>query len=573
MRKLLILLVCILIVSGCSYEKSENEVVDLEDETSNKTVAWLNQTKSFLNKSYTQVDKVGGYNDISKLYRIKEKEKIDLSNSAWNIKSLSFLEFKPELDIAQKENLEKLLKLEFKENSDQSLKLYNYWTMSVIYNGLSLDFPNDFKEEILQYVDGKTDNNGFFLPDEGPFDSADSTLISIRLRKELSEPFDLNFNFLSKQIDQTIKLNDQHNKLISYAMILFESNGKDKIDKTVYRDLVNHYTKKIKKWNFNTNGNIDELYLHLIVAKQFNINFDIPLEVTNRFKTIIEQQINYNQHPDGSLTYELLSILPEESLIANRDKFTEFILQMRSENLLWNRSLLRDPNLKDTQYASVISSIVSPQQSVEEMKSILNLYLQESNSDFMEVSKLPSLLSIFYTLKDFGIILENDKINIYDYFNEISVLPVEQEAQLLVDLYEVYKINNISVNGELTKINNDILLKIDDLEKVTVDMKTMSGFMLAYFLEGKDNPSLFQKIMDKYKNKDGYSFNLNSDHSDLLGNYYANFILGDLGITEVNYNILNFRTDYGYSLYNSYEDISNLQLTYYGLLLENKLSK
>ncbi|WJH30781.1 hypothetical protein N6H13_09275 [Paenibacillus sp. CC-CFT742] len=573
MRKLVMILACIFIISGCSDEKSEKEIsISLEEEPTNNTVAWLNETKNFLSESYTQVDKVGGYNDISKLYRIKEKEKIDLSNSAWNLKSLSLLEFTPELDKPQKQNLEKLLNLEFLNNSDQALKLYNYWTMSVIYNELSLDLPDNYKKEILQYVDEKTDKHGFFLVDEGPFDSADSTLISVRLRKELSESFDLDYNFLSKQIDRIIRLNDQRNELISYAMILFESNGADKIDKTVYRNLVNHYTEKLKKWNFNTNGNIDELYLHFIVAKQFNIDFEIPSDVTERFKTIIEQQINYNQFPDGSLTYELLSILPEDSLNANRDKFTNFILNMRSDNMLWNRSLLRDPNLKDTQYASVIASIVSPQQSLEEMKSIFNLYIQESNSDFMEVSKLPALLSIFYTLKDYGIILDKDKINIYAYFNEISVLPVEQEAQLLVDLYEVYKINEISIDESITRITNDILLKIDDLEKVTVDLKTMSGFMLANLLEGKDNPSLF-KIMEKYNNKDGYSFNMNSDHSDLLGNYYANFILGDFGITEVNYNILNFRTDYGYSLYSSYEDISNLQLTYYGLLLENKLSK
>ncbi|HFL3236748.1 TPA: hypothetical protein ACG3KH_004186 [Clostridioides difficile] len=76
--------------------------------------------------------------------------------------------------------------------------------------------------------------------------------------------------------------------------------------------------------------------------------------------------------------------------------------------------------------------------------------------------------------------------------------------------------------------------------------------------------------MNKFKKKDGYAFNINSQEPDIIGNYYAEFILGEFNITEENFNLSSYRNDHGYSLYSLEKNVSTLQLTYYGLLLENK---
>ncbi|HFL3236747.1 TPA: hypothetical protein ACG3KH_004185 [Clostridioides difficile] len=65
-------------------------------------------------------------------------------------------------------------------------------------------------------------------------------------------------------------------------------------------------------------------------------------------------------------------------------------------------------------------------------------------------------------------------------------LPVEQEAQLLVDLYEVYKINDLDIDDDLSQINKNIILKTNKFGEENTDIRTMAGYILAYSLKMKE---------------------------------------------------------------------------------------
>ena len=564
--KINLLLIFLVLLTGCSKVLSENAEREI---SSSELISWINKIRESVNNSYVEVGNIGGFSDYAELKRLETN--IDISSSAWNLRTLNMLNHSLTLSEKEKVNIERVLRDSLKNISSQTPRLYDYWCIVSIYDGLKLEIPDELKDEIMNYINYNSDDNGFIKNNEGGFDEIDSTLISIRLKKLLNLPINIRVDYLKKQINRSLSGLDKDNNMISYTMILFELEDTILADEQLVKELKAHYSTILGNWDYVKNGDIDSLYVNKVISKKLNINYVIPNPIIKRLNRIINQQIEYNQYPDGSLTYELLYVLDEKYLENNKMPLIDYVVDMRNDKLLWHKPLLREPKLKDTHFALSLSSQIAYNITNKQAVAITKMYDKEMQSESLKFDDIPFLMSIYFWLEKETIFEPTEQFELSDYIEKIKSLSVEKEALILVDLYDIYKFHNISIDMNILEIAKDIQNKINinKLKDINVDLKTMTGYILSYALDNNKNENYFSSILSKYKKKNGYSINSAASSGDIIGNYYTEYLLKDFVIFDNDTDIHKYRSSDGYSLYAIDKTFTNLYFTYMGYVLES----